>query len=108
MALEVREGRHPRTDFLVMDQKAVYGLQGLSSEPFAEDTLGDSIEHALQVRDDYIHLFKPHAAIPCAYTELGTCPKPCSLAEQTAAPSKTLLDCSVWNGIFQSLQLFPH
>lgn len=46
MALEVRQGRHPTTDCLLMDQKAVYGLQGLDSEPFAEDTLGDSWEKA--------------------------------------------------------------
>lgn len=43
-----------------MDQKAVYGLQGLSFGPFAEDTLGDHWEKAflLEVRDDYIHSFK--------------------------------------------------
>jgi hypothetical protein len=50
VALEVRDERHPRTDCLLMDQKAVYGLRGLGSESFAEDTLGDSWEKAYRAR----------------------------------------------------------
>lgn len=108
MALEAREGRHPRTDCRLMDQKAVYGRQGLGSEPFAEDTLGDSWEQAYQAclrsQDDDAHPFKPLTTIPSPYVELGICHKPYSLAEQTSAPNTTRLDCFVRNGIFQSPQ----